>query len=200
MNMFCFVLTWSALSEIPEENTLQSDLTTKHCCCCCFFFPQISFPLHNRAELLLWHRMTKSGEGLIYAVGFYYEVIFSVSFKLPVGTSVWLYDSFSMTRHKGQTWQPWNKSSLTLLASHNAVDFKERARERDSRAERAWPCVLTHASYYCSLDNLFLNSMKQHQVERLSNYKELLTGDRGQTEAMEKLLRLSTTFYHSFLS
>jgi len=69
--------------------------------------------------------MTRSGEGLIYAVGFYDEVIFSVSVKLPAGNSVWLYGSFSMTRHKGSY-----EGLASLLAARDAIDNQRRPRDR----------------------------------------------------------------------
>lgn len=96
--MFCLVMT--ALPYLrSQKKTQDTDLTRRHWHC---FFYQITFPLHNRAELVLTQNDWVL-EGLIYAVGFYYKVIFSVSFQLPGGSRVWLHDSFSMTRHNGQT-------------------------------------------------------------------------------------------------
>lgn len=99
MNLFCLVMAaLPYLTEIPEENRGGRCNDTAPT----LVLYQISFPLHNGAELVL----TQNGwvlEGLIYAVGFYYKVIFSVSFQLPGGSRVWLHDSFSMTRHNGQT-------------------------------------------------------------------------------------------------
>lgn len=64
------------------------------------------------------------------------------------------------------------------------------AQNAEREDESVAMCVPAQPSYYCSLGNLFLNSMKQHQAERLSNYKELfLKRERGvKPRPREKLI------------